>query len=102
LREIDGFCECPSLCRVEVPSSIEAIGTHGFCDYPSLRVVMILAVYRLRSNERCQRFHPFFVYKDEQEHEDKHEYGYLNCSRRPVHLGIGWRNVLDEDLENFS
>jgi hypothetical protein len=30
LRKIDGFEQCPSLCRTEIPSSVEVIELHGF------------------------------------------------------------------------
>jgi hypothetical protein len=40
LREINGFCECRSLCRIEIPSSVEAIGTDGFYGCISLNEVV--------------------------------------------------------------
>jgi hypothetical protein len=87
LKEIDGFRECTSLCQIEIPSSVEVIGPCGFWDSLSLRVIIIRARCQLRITERLQWIRPFAHYEDE---DMKH-------SRLQVHLGIGERNVLDNN-----
>jgi hypothetical protein len=39
LREISGFRECTSLCRIELPSSIERIEYLGFIGCTSLKEI---------------------------------------------------------------
>jgi hypothetical protein len=36
LRDLNGFCACTSLCRIEIPSSVEVIGMRGFLQSTSL------------------------------------------------------------------
>jgi hypothetical protein len=40
LREVSGFCRCNSLCRIEIPSSVETIGDDGFYGCTSLKEVL--------------------------------------------------------------
>jgi hypothetical protein len=40
---IDGFCECASLCRIEIPSSVEIIDVSGFHGWISLNEIMFSA-----------------------------------------------------------
>jgi hypothetical protein len=39
-REINGFRECPSLCGIEIPSSVEKIGIDGFFGCTSLNEIV--------------------------------------------------------------
>jgi hypothetical protein len=117
LREIDGFYGCTSLSRIEIPSSVEVIGSNGFTecrslttvifaseshlierggfrDCPSLHVVIIRAGCRLRRKEGLQNVRAFVISEDEYENKKP--------SRREVHLGIGGRKVWDDILDNFS
>jgi hypothetical protein len=40
VKRIDGFEECRSLCRIEIPSSLEIIGELGFCECTSLTEII--------------------------------------------------------------
>jgi hypothetical protein len=40
VREIAGFCECQSLCRIEIPSSVEIVAESGFFECPSLNEIL--------------------------------------------------------------
>jgi hypothetical protein len=40
LQELGGFQECHSLCRIEIPSSVEIISWPGFCECASLRDII--------------------------------------------------------------
>jgi hypothetical protein len=48
LREISGFCECTSLCRIEIPSSVEKIGFNGFRECTSLNEIVFSSDSHLR------------------------------------------------------
>jgi hypothetical protein len=57
-------------------------------------VVIIRAGCRLRRNKGLQKLRPFLIYENEDED--------MKRSRGEVHLGIGGRKVLDEDLNDYS
>jgi hypothetical protein len=40
LREIDGFCQCNSLCRIDIPSSVEIIHQAGFHECAALNEII--------------------------------------------------------------
>jgi hypothetical protein len=48
LREISGFRGCISLCRIELPSSVEKIGLYGFHGCRSLNEVVFSSDSHLR------------------------------------------------------
>jgi hypothetical protein len=48
LREIYGFGDCTSLCRVEIPSSVETIGPDGFGGCTSLNEIVFPSDSHLR------------------------------------------------------
>jgi hypothetical protein len=78
LREIFGFSGCTSLCRIEIPSSVETIGSDGFHGCRSLRVVIIGTRCRMRENAGFRNIKPFLVYEEEE----------VKACRRFVHLGV--------------
>jgi hypothetical protein len=55
LREIDGFCECTSLCRIEIPSSVEEITLNGFFGCTSLNEIVFSSDSDLRTIEGFRR-----------------------------------------------
>jgi hypothetical protein len=48
LKNISGFGECTSLCRIEIPSSVEAIWDKGFSGCISLNEIVFSSDSRLR------------------------------------------------------
>jgi hypothetical protein len=87
VKKISEFRECTSLCRIEIPSSVEVIGeygfrgctslneivfssdshvkeVHGFGGSTSLHVVIIHAGCRMKQNKRFRTIKPFLVYDD--------------------------------------
>jgi hypothetical protein len=48
LIEIDGFEECPSLCRIDIPSSVKKIGSCGFHCCRSLNIITFSSNSHLR------------------------------------------------------
>jgi hypothetical protein len=48
LRKIDGFCDCTSLCRIDIPSSVEIIFCPGFSKCRSLADVVLASDSHLR------------------------------------------------------
>jgi hypothetical protein len=54
LREINGFQHCTSLCRLEIPSTIERIGWFGFLRSTSLNKMIFSSNSHLREIDRFQ------------------------------------------------
>jgi hypothetical protein len=77
LREIYRFRGCTSLCRIEIPSSVEMIASEGFHGCTSLRVVIISTRCRMKENAGFRNIKPFLV----DEGDD------VKACRRLVHLG---------------
>jgi hypothetical protein len=48
LRELSGFHGCTPLCRIEIPSSVEKIGTWGFYQCTSLNEIIFSSDSHLR------------------------------------------------------
>jgi hypothetical protein len=48
LKQIDGFRECTSLCRIEIPSSVKIITQYGFYECPSLSEIHFTSNCHLR------------------------------------------------------
>jgi hypothetical protein len=65
LREIFGFRNCTSLCRIEIPSSVEVIGEYGFKSCQLLRVVIFPTGCRIRMHGGLKRIKTFLVYEQE-------------------------------------
>jgi hypothetical protein len=56
--------ECESLCRIEIPSSVETIAIVGFSGCTGLRAVIIRAGSRMRVNRGLRNIKPFLIYED--------------------------------------
>jgi hypothetical protein len=78
LREISGFGNCTSLCRIEIPSSVEVIRKYGFTSCQLLRVVIFQAGCRIRKNGGLKRIKTFLVYEQKD----------MKGRRRLLHHGI--------------
>jgi hypothetical protein len=55
IRIIDGFQQCTSLCRIEIPASVEEIGQSGFRECLSLNSVLFPSDSHLRIIEGFQQ-----------------------------------------------
>jgi hypothetical protein len=60
---IDGFCRCTSLCRIEIPPSVERIGFRGFDNCPSLLEVTFAAGSHVRELRGFFHAHHFVELK---------------------------------------
>jgi hypothetical protein len=81
LKVIDGLGGCISLCRIEIPSSVEKIGWHGFRGCTSFRVVIIRAGCRMSANGGLRMIKPFLIYEEDD----------MKKHRNLIHLGFGRR-----------
>jgi hypothetical protein len=81
LKEIVGFRGCTSLCRIEIPSSVETIGIGAFFGSTSLRVIIIRPGCRIRGNTGLHMIKSFLGHEDDD----------LKECRRLVHPGFGRR-----------
>jgi hypothetical protein len=80
LREKRGFQYCTSLCRIEIPTSVEKIRSDGLDEWISLHLIIIRTGCRMRINAGLRDFNPFLVSED-----DDH----LKEGRSATHLEFG-------------
>jgi hypothetical protein len=103
LREIGGFGECTSLCRIEIPSSVETILENGFCGCTSLNEIVFSSDTHLREiagfarcTSLCRIELPLSL--------EKIEYGgFCGCtSLRIVIIRAGCRMQVNQGLRNIK